>query len=614
MAIQLGSAYGKVSLDTKGLEQGVNKGKASLQSLETSAKRLGESLRNVGQKMTVALTVPVAAMSLQAVKLASDMVETESKVKVVFGEMTDSVMKWSEGSAKSMQLSRQEALEAASTFGNLFIAMKIGRPEAAEMSTTLVQLAGDLASINNLDPSQVLVKLKSGIVGETEAVRDLGIDLRQTTVEAKAAEMGFQALNGQFAQGDLIAARYAIILEQTKVAQGDIARTGGALAGQWRELNAQWKDALATLGKNLLPIALKIVTWLNDMLEKFNKMSPAQQKVIGGIILLVAVIGPLLIAMGTLLPMIHLGTRSLNPFSGGILGLVFGFAKLVSALAIVVKVLGFFGVSLGPVGAAIVGLNTAIAGVGSSILAFLAPLLILLLAVVAVVIQFALAWKLNLFWIRDNVKLAVNTMKLLWQAFTAFLRGDTKAAGEYLKAAWDGIVTEIKGRLERLFGWAGPALQNFVKSFTTLIGRLRDYIINAFTKTDWAQLGKFILSGIANGMLGGLPALLAVAARVAADVLARIKRSLGIASDSKEGIKLGFYTGRGFSRGMMAGVDPNVIANAVTRPLTTHASSQQQNNQFHFSSGLTLREVRGMIAQNNEDLLGMITRAMAGAG
>jgi len=416
MAIQLGSAYGKVSLDNKGFINGIEQSKKSLGTLESAGAKLGERMKSVGKILTASLTLPIAALSVQSIKLASDLVETESKVKLVFGNMTDYVQDWSEGSAKSMHLSRQQALEAAATFGNLFVAMKIGRPEAAQMSTTLVQLAADLGSINNIDPSIALIKLKSGIVGETEAVRDLGIDLRMTVVEAKAAEMGFEKLNGQFAQGDLIAARYAIIMEQTAVAQGDIARTGGELAGQMVQLNAQWKDALTALGKNLLPIALKFITFLNDMLDKFNKLSPEQQKFIGKIILLVAVIGPLLIVLGTLVPLLgrlHIG---FSPLSGGVLGLVFGFVKLVAAAAIVVNILNFFGIATGAAGAGVLALNTAIVGVGASILAVVGPILL----VIAVIVLLYIAWKKNLFGIQDLVRKSAEGYRQAWGRFTSW--------------------------------------------------------------------------------------------------------------------------------------------------------------------------------------------------
>ena len=611
MAIQLGSAYGKASLDVKGLRDGVAKGKESLADLEKSAKRIGESMKNVGKTLTASLTVPIGALSIQATKLASDLVESESKVKVVFGNMTDYVMDWSKGSAKSMQLSRQQALEAAATFGNLFVAMKIGQQPAAEMSTTLVQLAADLGSINNILPEVALAKLKSGIVGETEAVRDLGIDLRATVVEAKAAEMGFQKLNGQFQQGDLIAARYAIIMEQTAVAQGDIARTGGELAGQMRQLNAQWKDALTALGKNLLPVALKFITFLNQMLEKFNSMTPAQQKVIGYIILFAAAIGPLLILLGTLLTTMKLSTAALNPFSGGIVGLVFSFVKLLSALAIVVKVLSFFGVSLGPIAAGILSLNTAIAGVGTSILAALTPILIIILAIAASVIWLAVMWKTNFLGMRDNWTAGIKFMQNVWKAFTSFLRGDSESAIEYLREAWNTFVDWFNLTFQKIFGIQN-AWEKFMQFMRDALGRLVSYIRDTFSRIDWSLVGKYILQGIANGMLLGIPALLQVAGKVATTVLAEIKKKLGIASPSVEAMKLGVFTAQGFQMGLQK-VSPEDMARSLVKPITNQSTSTQQTIVQNFASGLTVSQARQMISENNEQLMNTMINALGGA-
>lgn len=609
MAIQLGSAYGKVSLDASGVKKGVDSAKSSLGTLEKSAKSVGASLQDIGRKMTVGLTLPIAALGVQSIKLASDLVETKAKVKVVFGDMTDYVMKWSENSSKSMQLSRQEALEAAGTFGNLFVAMKIGKEDAAKMSTTLVQLAADLGSINDIDPSLVLIKLKSGIVGETEAVRDLGIDLRATVVEAKAAEMGFQKLNGQFSQGDLIAARYAIILEQTKVAQGDIARTGGELAGQLRQMNAQWKDTLATLGQNLLPIALKVVTWLNQMLEKFNALSPAQQKIIGGIILLVAVIGPLLVVFGALLPMIKSTHSSFNLFSGGIIGLISGFVKLVAAAAVVVTVLQYFGVATGAVGAGILGLNTAIVGLAGTVASVVLPVL----AVIAVVGLLYYAWKKNLFGIQDLVHRSVAGYKQAWGRFTEWWKSNTKDAGEEVHQSMIRSSAGIAESFARMGQQIRSGWQNFTSWLSKSVAGIATWISKAFQNIPWATVGKNILLGLANGMLLGIPNLLAMAKKVAEALLAQIKKSLGIKSPSTEAMKLGAFTSQGFMIGMQNAMDPDKMARALARPITNNTSSRQQNINMNFANGVSLHQVKSMLAENNEALMNTMVSALGGA-
>ena len=582
MAIQLGSAYGKVSLDVSGLTNGVAKAKASLTGLTGMSKSIASGFNNIGNAMTVGVTLPLLAVGTASIKMASDMVETQSKVKVVFGSMSDSVMKWSQNSAKSMQLSRQEALEAASTFGNLFIAMKVGQGDAVKMSTTLVQLASDLGSMNDIDPSIVLQKLKSGIVGETEAVRDLGIDLRAVAVESKAVEMGFEKVNGQFTQGQLIAARYAIIMEQTKVAQGDVARTGGNLAGQLREMNAQWKDALTMLGTNLLPTALKLVTALNSLLEKFNQLSSAGQKAVIDLAGFLIILGPLAKAISFI-------TTAVSTISG-LMGSIGGVS-----------------ISLAGVGAGISAAGAAIAAAAVPILAIVAVLVVLALAMSVVY----LAWRNNWLHMRDITQTATANMKLYWSAFKAFLRGDTDEATGYLLKAWKNamdllekiIGTEAMNRLRQ-------AWTSFTSWIGSVLGNIRNFIVNVFSGTNWGQLGQAIVTGIAKGMSGALPALLTTAYNVAMAALAQIKKALGISSPSKAFMALGMYSAQGYQQGLAQAMAGDSIARSMTKPMSQFASSQQQNITMQFASGLTIQQVQGMINSNSENLLNQINRAM----
>ena len=275
-----------------------------MQSLAEMGARLGESMQAAGQKLTVGLTLPILAMGAASVKAASDLSETRNKVRVVFGEMGDDMLDWGNTAATAFGMSKQEALEAAGTFGNLFTTMGLGKGEAADMSKGLVQLAADLASFNNMNPDEVLMKLRSGLVGEVEPLRSLGINLTAAAVKAKAMQMGLADANGEVSQAAMVQARYALILEQTTNAQGDFARTSDGLANQSRILKAQLQDSLAMLGENLLPMVLQVVQALNKMLEAFNKMPPFMQKGFLALMAFLAALGPLLSFAGTVLQVV----------------------------------------------------------------------------------------------------------------------------------------------------------------------------------------------------------------------------------------------------------------------------------------------------------------------
>lgn len=208
-----------------------------------------------------------AAAAVGSIKLsvdaASDLNEQITKTIQVFGKSSKAVLDWSEDTSKSMGIARGDALATASTFGNLFSAQGFGNLENSKLSRGLVKLASDLASFNNVNVTQVLEDLQSGIVGEIEPVRKYGADLRVARVQQEAlAESGKENVK-QLTRQELTLARIKLLYRDTAKAQGDFQRTSGGLANQQRILTAQTKDLAAKTGSLLIPAAKGLVTQLN---------------------------------------------------------------------------------------------------------------------------------------------------------------------------------------------------------------------------------------------------------------------------------------------------------------------------------------------------------------
>jgi hypothetical protein len=190
---------------------------------------------------------------------ARDMAETMSKSNVVFGSSSKSIEDFGNKSARSLGISKQASIEAAAGFGNLFTGLGQSQGAAAAMSERMVTLAADLASFNNLDPTETLDKLRAGLAGEAEPLRRVGVFLNEAKVKAKAMELGLVGVNGELTEGAKVTARYHLILEETTNAQGDFARTADGVANSQKIATAALLDAKAALGEQLLP-AEKSVT------------------------------------------------------------------------------------------------------------------------------------------------------------------------------------------------------------------------------------------------------------------------------------------------------------------------------------------------------------------
>jgi hypothetical protein len=222
---------------------------------------------------------------------ASDLNESLSKVNTVFGSNAKEIESWASTAAKNLGMSKGAALEAAGTFGNFLQAMGATTPAATAMSKSMVELATDLGSFNNADPTEVLLALRSGLSGEAEPLRKFGVALSEAAVKAKALELGIGTVGKELTEQEKIQARYAIIMEQTTMAQGDFERTSGGLANQTKILKASFKDAADQLGTAMLPAVVAVMGALIQLLpfvisvgEAFGGKLMAGIKAVGGAI------------------------------------------------------------------------------------------------------------------------------------------------------------------------------------------------------------------------------------------------------------------------------------------------------------------------------------------
>jgi hypothetical protein len=224
-------------------------GKASVTSAKDTAKSFAKWAAGS------AAIAGGAKVLKDGVRNAVNLGEEINKTAVVFrGPGAKSVLQWSKSSANALGVSRQQALASAAQFGNMLIPMGFARDKAAAMSKSMVQLGGDMASFNNASPEETLQAIQSGLAGETEPLRRFGVFLSDARVKQQAMNMGLYKGKGNLDAAARAQATYALILKDSKDAQGDFARTSDSLANRQRILKAQYTDITAMLGAKLVPI------------------------------------------------------------------------------------------------------------------------------------------------------------------------------------------------------------------------------------------------------------------------------------------------------------------------------------------------------------------------
>lgn len=203
-----------------------------------------------------------------AIKLASDLEEVQNVVDVTFGEMNKEINAFSKNALHQFGLSELSAKRFSSTMGAMLKSSGLSGRQMIEMSKSLTALTGDMASFYNLEHEQAFQKIRSGISGETEPLKQLGINMSVANLEAYALSKGIKKSFQAMSQAEQILLRYNYLMHVTKDAQGDFARTSDSWANQTRILSEQWKIFMGVMGSGFINILTPAIKMLNTLIQK----------------------------------------------------------------------------------------------------------------------------------------------------------------------------------------------------------------------------------------------------------------------------------------------------------------------------------------------------------
>ena len=200
------------------------------------------------------------------IAVASDLQEVQNVVDVTFGEQGAAVVEdFAKKAAGSFGMSELSAKKFTGTMGAMLKSMNLDDAAVQDMSLALTGLAGDMASFYNLDAEEAFSKLRSGISGETEPLKQLGINMSVANLEAYALSQGINTAWKEMSAAEQATLRYQYIMQATADAQGDFARTSDSYANQQRILQLNMENLSASIGKKVLPITTQFSGLLNDL-------------------------------------------------------------------------------------------------------------------------------------------------------------------------------------------------------------------------------------------------------------------------------------------------------------------------------------------------------------
>lgn len=289
MALSVGELVAYLSLDKSQFNRGLSTlpsdaaaagSKAGTAGGTAAGKGFGSSMflgfkGFLGPMAAIAAGSAVVGFLGSAKDAGSDFNETLNKATVIFGDNIGAVDKWSKGAATGMGLSRQAALDAAASFGDMFSQLGFLPDQAAQMSQSVVQMSADLGSFNNLPTEDVADRISAAFRGEYDSLQKLIPNISAARVESEAMAMTGKKNADQLTAQEKAAAVLAIVQKDGARAMGDFARTSDGAANKQKILAARMQDLKTSIGRGVLPVwnlLLDAASFLMDLFPKIGKV------------------------------------------------------------------------------------------------------------------------------------------------------------------------------------------------------------------------------------------------------------------------------------------------------------------------------------------------------
>ena len=250
---------------------------------------VGGAVNNIKSKFNILNSTLARGLSLTALvavgkkglELSSDLAEVQNVVETTFGKSSNIINEFAESALKNFGLTELQAKKYVSTLGAIAKASGESDEATLQMSTNLTKLTADVASFFNYDYDTAFNKIRSGLTGETEPLKDLGVVMTVANLEQYRLAQGIQTSYSAMSSAEQMALRYNYILQALTDTQGDFNKTQASWANQLRILQGQAQQLGAILGNLLQKVLYPVLSVVNAILGKAVAMGNVLAKAFG---------------------------------------------------------------------------------------------------------------------------------------------------------------------------------------------------------------------------------------------------------------------------------------------------------------------------------------------
>lgn len=305
---RLSSQGAKVGTASKSLSAGMERYSTSASKATASTKGLASSIGMFYAKCFLAIRA-VKALG-KAVESSMDFLETSNYFEVAFGKIGgDAAAEWQKagkenaeayaqsfserakeltakmtgyiidesGNAmssgmKNLGLNPDDVMQWQAVYAQMTDSLGIAEESTLRFSKALTMLGTDWASLRNISLDTSWNKFASALAGQSRAVRSLGIDVTQTTLQEYALGYGITKSVMAMNQAEKAQLRLLAMLRQSEVAFGDLANTIGSPSNQLRILEQNFANLARSIGNLFLPIVTKVLPYINGLVIALQRL------------------------------------------------------------------------------------------------------------------------------------------------------------------------------------------------------------------------------------------------------------------------------------------------------------------------------------------------------
>ena len=191
------------------------------------------------------------------------------------GDKAKDAIKWVKEFSNALYLDPANVMRYMGRFNSLIKGLGVGVDDAYLMSQQLTQLSYDLSSFAELDFETAFQKLQSGISGEIEPLRNVGVALSEATLQELAYSLGIEKSVSAMSEAEKAQLRYIQIMRSSADWQADLGKTLTSPANAIRVVREQFNLLGRAIGNVFIPILMMAIPYVMVITEWLTNLANA---------------------------------------------------------------------------------------------------------------------------------------------------------------------------------------------------------------------------------------------------------------------------------------------------------------------------------------------------